>query len=49
VVDSVDVDGVVILVDPIDDPIRSDTGGVPTGELSFERVPYAKRIGDESS
>jgi len=48
-VDPVDVDDALVLVDPVDDPVRPDPCAVPAFELPSERAPDSVRIGDQAS
>ena len=48
-VDSVDVDDALVLVDPVDDAIRSNSRAVPAFELPAERMPNSVRVGDQTA
>jgi hypothetical protein len=48
-VDSVDVDDALVLVDPVDDAIRPDSGVVPALELPSKRMPDSVRAGNQTA
>lgn len=48
-VDSVDVDDVLIVVDPVDDAICPDAGAVPAFELPSERMPDSVRVRNQAA
>lgn len=48
VVNSVDVHGPLIFVDPVDDAILPDPRTTPTGQFAPERVAYLLWVGDQA-
>lgn len=48
-VEPVDVDDVLVFVDPVDDSVRPDPCAVPTFELPSEPMPDPERIGGQAT
>lgn len=47
-VDPIDVDDALGFVDPVDDPVRPDSRGEPTFELSPKWVPDSMRVAEQA-